>query len=137
MELIMKALVRSFLALFLWAGCADQGVSPIDGTFPLDANINRNQMTTAVDSRFRLELEVLADAGFQWDCSVSNPAVLTLDSVSFRTLAVPPAVGGPVWETFYFCAKTKGASAVQLVHHQAWLPTEPPRDALSFLVYVR
>jgi predicted secreted protein len=137
----MKSHVYLLLALFCWCGCADEGVnvSPWDRTALLDASIQGKTMTTAVDSRFRLELEVWADAGYQWDCHSSDSTVLQLERTSIRgtSTSTPPAPGGSSLETFYFHATSEGRSAVTLIHHRSWLPTEPAADSVGFLVEVR
>lgn len=137
----MKPLPLLFFALCLWSGCADQGVnlSSVDNSTLLDGSIDGKQITAIVDARFRLELEVLADAGFQWDCSISDSSVVRLERVSFRSASptYPPAPGGAVFETFHFQTKAEGSCTVLLIHHQAWLPTVPPRDKVRFFLYVR
>ncbi|HTY21688.1 MAG TPA: protease inhibitor I42 family protein [Desulfomonilaceae bacterium] len=135
----MKKLLLILFSFFLLAGCKDQGVSPVDDSIMLDGSINGKEMVTGLDYRFRLELEVLADAGFQWDCSFSDSSVVQLDRVSYRSgsTTYPPPPGGSVFETFYFKTNAQGSCTVRLIHHQAWMPNVPPRDTVSFQVYVR
>jgi predicted secreted protein len=137
----VKGLFWFLLALFFCSGCTDEGVnvSPWDGTPLLDASINGTEMTTGIDSRFRLELDVWADAGYQWDCSFSDSTVLQLEKTTTRGTSTsnPPTPGGPTFETFYFKAKVEGSSTVTLIHRQRWMLTVPPKDSIGFVVNVR
>jgi predicted secreted protein len=137
----MKRLFCLFLALSFWSGCKDEGVivSPWDSTSLLDASIQGQQMTVGMDARFRLELEVLSDAGFSWDYTLSDSTVLALEKVSYRhpSSTSPPPPGGTTFETFYFHTKTEGRCIVQMIHHQHWMLTVPPRDSIGFVVDVR
>jgi len=137
----MKSLVCLVLALSICSGCTDEGVnvSPWDGTPLLDASIDGTAMTTGIDSRFRLELDVWADAGYQWDCSFSDSTVLQLEKTATRAMSTsnPPAPGGVTLETFYFKAKAEGSCIVILIHHRAWMPSVPPQDSIGFRVDVR
>jgi predicted secreted protein len=137
----LKGLLWFLLAFFFCSGCTDEGVnvSPWDGTPLLDASINGTEMTTGIDSRFRVELDVWADAGYQWDCSFSDSTVLQLEKTTTRDTSTsnPPAPGGATLETFYFKAKAEGSCKVILIHHRAWMPSVPPKDSIGFRVDVR
>jgi predicted secreted protein len=139
-EHVIKSLLSLLLAVFFCSGCTDQGVniSLWDGTPLLDASINGKEMTVGVDYRFRLQLEVLADAGLTWDLSLSDSSILQLDRVSFRSASTstPPPPGSAVFETFYFHTKAEGRCTVMMIHHQAWMLTLPPRDSIGFVVDV-
>ena len=104
----------------------------------LDSSVDGKTVVFHPNQMFLLELDVLADAGFQWDWQLSDSTVVTsYSNPSYRPKNGGPVVpGGPTVETFYFQTKTTGECVVNLVEHQRWMTDTPPRDSIVFKVRV-
>lgn len=106
---------------------------------PLDASVNGTIVACQPDQPITLDLDVSADAGYQWDCSVDNGSVLvTNGDPTFRQKNPGPVVpGGAVIETLYFRAASSGQCNVTLIEHQRWMKDVPPIKTVAFTVIVR
>lgn len=106
---------------------------------PLDSSVNGKSLNFAVDQSFLLDLDVYADAGYQWDCTISEPAVVMADRGStIRPKNPGPIVPGrPTVESFYFRTVGRGQSTISLIQHQSWMKDVPPIATVEFTVVVR
>jgi len=103
----------------------------------LDSTVNGRMLTYPSNQRFSLELDVNADAGYQWDYLLSDTTVVRIDSINYRPKNGSwNIVGGLTVETIYFRTLHKGISAVDLIEHQIWLPRDPPIHMVRFFVTV-
>jgi len=122
-----------FIAAGLFISCSDLGTQPV-----FDASINGKWLTLFTHQRFTLELDVLADAGYQWHPQMSDSTVVKLESTAYRPKNGGPIVpGGPTVETFYFCTGTAGRCTVRLSERHPWLPNELPAVTFEFTVIVK
>ena len=127
------------LVMLTLSGCSQPtGLNQQSGT-PLDSSVNGKTVAYSLNQSFALDLDVQADAGYQWDCSISNPAVATTDQApSFRPKNGGPVVpGGATVETFYFRTSAIGQSTITFIEHQSWLTNVPPLVTVEFTVVVR
>jgi predicted secreted protein len=130
--MITRVLI-SFIFVGFSISCSDLGTQPV-----FDASINGKSLTLFSEQRFTLELDVQADAGYQWQAQMSDSTVLKLDSTAYRPKNAGPIMpGGPTVEIFFFCAGNSGKCTVTLSERHLWLPNDPPRVTLAFIVIVR
>jgi predicted secreted protein len=136
MKTSLAALCALFLALILSSGC-DLGV--ISGTdTQIDVSANGKTFAFAVDQPFSMELEVLADAGFRWYLTFSDPTIIKLSDTKYRPKNGDTNVcGGMTIQTFYFQPLKHGNCTVTLEERQGWMPNDPPRNTVQFKVIVR
>lgn len=123
-----------FIFSALIYGCIQ--TSGPDG-YKYDSWVNGRTLVYPANTKFTLQLEVDADAGRQWDYTISDSNVLRIDSTSYRPASGNwNLVGGETIETFYFSTLRPGSAAVLMIQHQPWAPTTPPVDTLTFTVMV-
>ena len=85
-----------------------------------------------------MELDVCADAGYQWFILFSDSTVVRLDSTKYRPKdGARGGVGGMTVETFYFHATKGGRCTVSMNERQGWMPNVPPINTVQFDVIVR
>ncbi len=136
----MKPLRSIFLLLPLLFLCCTHPTEVINQTGnSLDASANGKTVIYPGNQFFTLNLDVHADAGYQWDYSFSNPAVVGLTgSPTIRQKDPGPVmVGGAAIETFLFLTTEAGECTVTLIEHQSWMKDVPPINTVSFTVVVR
>ncbi len=114
-------------------GCTDMGTQL---QMPLNSSINGKQLMYPASETFVLELDLNFDAGYQWDHTISDTAVVCLDSTHYRPKQAAPLVGGLAVETFYFRTKRRGTSTIMLIEHQGWMPEDAPINTVEFSVTV-
>ncbi len=116
-------------------GCSE---STLPTEVRLDSSINGKNITVNNNSKFTMELDLNADAGYQWDYSLSNTSVLKVDSTNYRPKSGNwNQVGGLTVETFYFCSKKTGQCKINLIEHRGWESDVPPINTVQFNVIVR
>jgi predicted secreted protein len=107
-------------------------------TEPLwDSSIAGKTISSLPHQKFSLQLDLNADAGYQWDIALTDSNVVHVDS----THCGPKSgnynqVGGIIIETIYFCTRSIGQSTVTLVEHRGWEHGMPAIDSLAFTVRV-
>jgi predicted secreted protein len=120
--------------LVVFFGCSDSS-APTE--IQLDSSVNGKDVLFPLNQTFTLELDLNADGGYQWDHSLSDTAVIHLDSTTYRQKGGGPIVpGGLTVETFCFRTTRIGKCTVNLIEHQAWLPDVPPIHSVQFVVSV-
>ena len=123
------------IAISFLFGCSD---SSIPTEAKLDSSINGKNITITTNSKFAIEFDLNADAGYQWDYSLSNTSVLKVDSTNYRPKSGNwNQVGGLTVETFYFCSKKTGQCKVSLFEHRGWESDVSPINTVQFNVIVR
>jgi hypothetical protein len=132
----MRKYFFALIALsFYFAGCSNDSL-PTEA--PFNSQVNGKTLTVAPYQRIKLELDLCADAGYQWDYVITNTDCFKLDSLTYKpkdgTIFIP---GGMTVETFYFHAENKGQSTISLAERQEWLKNVPPIDTVRFTVYVK
>lgn len=124
--------ILGLIVVFL--GCSD---SSTPTQTQLVSSINGRNVAYPLNQTFSLELDLNADAGYQWDHSISDTTVIHLDSTRYRPKNGGPIVpGGLTVETFYFRTTKAGRCAVNVIEHQGWLPDVPPIHSVQFNVSV-
>jgi predicted secreted protein len=104
----------------------------------LDASVNGTTVSYPPGQSFSLDLEVFADAGYTWECTISEESVLAME----RDPSYRPKYGGPILpggatiETFYFRTAGFGKSTMTLIEHQGWMKDVPPIVTVQFTVIV-
>lgn len=127
-------LIVLILISFLFS-CSDM-IMPTE--VRLDSSINGKNITVNTNSKFTMELNLNADAGYQWDYFLSNTSVLKVDSINYRPKSGNwNQVGGITVETFYFCSKRTGQCKINLIEHRVWENNVPPINTVQFNVIVR
>ncbi len=104
----------------------------------LHAAVNGKTVVYRPGRKFALVLDVLASAGYQWDCRISDSSIVVNDS----TPEVRPArrraiVGGTSVETFHFRAVREGTCVIRLTQQRSWLKDAPPHKTVTFTVRVK
>ena len=124
----------SFLSFVL--GNCSQPSSPIDQT--LDSSVNGRTVSYPLNSNFTLTLDLNADAGYQWDYSITDTNIVKIDSTCYAPKSGnPDQIGGVTIETFYFGTMKTGQSKVSLVERHPWDSDEiQPNNSISFTVRV-
>jgi len=103
----------------------------------LDASVNGTSVTYALTQSFSLELDLNADAGYQWFYSASDTTVIHVDGTEYRPKSGNwNQVGGLTVETFHFRATKPGRCSISLYERRGWLPNVAPIDSVRFGVVV-
>ncbi len=124
----------AIIMLLTIVGCS-QSSSPTEPQW--DSSIAGKSISYPPNQRFTLQLDLNADAGYQWDISVTDTNVVRVDSTNYRPKSGNyNQVGGITVETFYFCTRYAGRSAVTLAERRGWEPGVPGIDSLAFTVSV-
>jgi predicted secreted protein len=137
----MKNIHLTMLGLMiLFLGCSDSSIptqTQLDSSKQLDSSINGKNVAYTSNQRFSLELDLEADAGYQWDYTISDTTVVRIDSTRYRPKSGNwNQIGGLTVETFYFYTKTAGNSTIDLIEHQGWVKDVPPIATVRFYVSV-
>ena len=124
-----------FIIISYLSGCSDNVISSED---QFDISIDGQTITINTNQKFTLELDLHADGGYQWDYSISDTAVVQIDSTSYRPQSGNwNQVGGVTIETFYFCGIRTGQCVVNLIEHRVWEKDVPPINSVQFSVIVK
>jgi predicted secreted protein len=104
----------------------------------IDSTVNGSTVKYSVGERFRLDLIVHVDAGFQWDYTMSDTNAVCVDSTTYRPFN-PDSIrpGAAAIQAFHFRAFHTGTCSVRLIEHQPWEPNVAPIDTVSFAVKVQ
>lgn len=123
-------MIVPFLSLFV---CSHPS-SPIDTT--LDASAHGRTIYYPLNQKFTVQLDLQADAGYQWYCFISDSNIVRVDSASYSPkTGNPNQVGGVTVETLFFCTANIGQSEVALFERRPW-ESYPGIDSLRFTVKV-
>jgi predicted secreted protein len=124
-----------FIVMIVSFGCSDSSL-PTETQF--DSSINGKNITIIPGHAYTLELDLNADAGYQWDYSISDNDVIGIDSTSYRPKSGNLNLcGGITVATFYFRGKKSGLCFVKLIEHQVWVKDVPPINTIRFSVNVK
>ena len=124
----------TFIVLLTIVSCSHSS-SPTEPTW--DSSINAKSVTYPRNQKFSLQLVLSADAGYQWNITMSDTTVLRVDSTSYRPKSGNQnQVGGLTIETFYFCTLNVGRSLINLAERRNWEQGKPAIDSLAFSVTV-
>ena len=132
----MKKYYLLFLIIisFLF-GCSDNVISTEN---QFDSSINGKNVSINKNHQFILELDLNADAGYQWDYSMTDTSVIRIDSTNYRPKSGNwNQVSGVTIETFYFCGIKKGNCIVNLFEHRVWESNIEPINNIQFNVIVK
>jgi len=103
----------------------------------LDASINDKTVYFRQSERFTLKLDLSADAGYEWEYSISDTHAVRIDSISFAPKSGNwNQVGGTTVETFFFCAAHMGRSVIDLQERRRWEQSVPAIRVIRFTVLV-
>ncbi len=132
----MKKIFELLFVLILFVcGCSDSS-SPTE--IQLNSSVNEKIITVFSNHKFVLDLDLNADGGYQWDCKISDPTIVVIDSTSYRTKESGEIkCGGLMVETFYFSGRKAGQSIVNLIENRAWEEDVLPINVVQFSVVVR
>ena len=120
--------------MILFLDCSD---SSMPTQTQLDSSINGKNVVYTSHQRFSLELDLAADAGYQWDYTISDTTVVRVDSTRYRPKSGNwNQDGGLTVETFYLCTKNAGKSTIGLIEHRGWEKDVPPIAVVRFNVSV-
>jgi predicted secreted protein len=131
----MKKYYLLFLVIISFlSGCLDNIVSTEN---QFDSSINGKIIRINKYHQFTLELDLNADAGYQWDYSMTDTSVVRIDSTNYRPKSGNwNQIGGVSIETFYFCGIKKGNCRVKLFEHQAWESNIAPINTIQFNIII-
>lgn len=102
-----------------------------------DSSINGQTLELKTKQAFILELDLMASAGYQWDCKINDSLILSLDSINYRPKDENKnLVGGVTIASFYFSAIKKGKTKVELIEHRSWEKEIEPINKISFYVNI-
>ncbi len=132
--------VALFIAPVLCAaltGCSDLGTPPVDGTPQLNEAVDGLTISYVRGQRFILYLDSQIDAGCQWDYTLSDSTVVSVEgNVTYRSNN-PSVLGGLATATVHFCTGHLGKCDVTMFEHQRWMIGVPPSKTVSFTVLVQ
>ena len=116
-------------------GCSDNVISTEN---QFDSSINGKNVSINKNHQFILELDLNADAGYQWDYSMTDTLVIRIDSTNYRPKSGNwNQVGGVTIETFYFCGIKKGNCLINLFEHRVWESNIEPINTIQFNVIIK
>lgn len=129
----------SILVTVAFFGCSNPTELIQQTGNPLDSSVNGKTVIYPPNQSFSLDLEVLGPEGYQWDYTISDPAVLWMYRAPTSRPKDPGPImpGGSVIETFYFRAGGIGQTTITFIEHQAWMKDVPPLVTVEFTVIVR
>ncbi len=132
----MKKYYFLFLVIISFlSGCSDNVLSTED---QFDSSINGKSISIKKNQPFILELDLNADAGYQWDYLMSDTSIVRIDSVNYKHASGNwNQVGGVTIETFYFCGIKKGNCKINLFEHRVWENNNDPINTIHFNVIVK
>ncbi len=104
----------------------------------LHAAVNGKTVACRPGQKFALVLDVLASAGYQWECRISDSSIFVNDSKpEVRPGRRKGIAGGTSVETFHFRAVKEGTCIIRLTQQRAWLKDTPPHKTVTFTVRVK
>lgn len=131
----------SFLSVLLTVALSScsHSTEPVPDNILLDASVNGKSLSYPSNQPFSVVLDVYADAGFQWDYTITNPAVVVSDRAPEYRQKNPGSIvpGGATVVTLYFRTTGKGECSVVLVQHQGWMKDVPPIATVQFSLTVQ
>ena len=132
----MKKYYLLFLVIISFlSGCSDNVLSSED---QFDSSINGKSISITKNHQFILELDLNADAGYQWDYLLTDTAVIRIDSTNYKPKSDNwNQDGGVTIETFYFCGIKSGNCIVNLFEHRVWESNVEPINNIQFNVIVK
>ena len=134
----MKGIISIALAIMI-AGCSDRGfdLAPqIPEQQGYSILVRSESLTCTLGQAFPVTVDLNADGGYRWDCTITQPQVVTLDSSSIRP-PDPHQIGGDALQTFYFRAVGAGSCRILMIQHRVWEPAVPPIEAIEYDITVR
>jgi len=104
----------------------------------LDATVDGKTVVYPERKKFTLQLDSWADAGYSWDCEISDTLIVGMfGPPTYRQKGDGPiVVGGLSVATFTFITKKPGKCQLRLIEHQRWMVGVAPRDSVQFSVSV-
>ena len=125
-----------FLVVFSFlSGCSDNATLLES---PFDSSINGKSVVLNMNHQLILELDLNADAGYKWDCSMTDSSVVRVDSTNYKPKSGNwNQVGGITVETFYFSGIKKGDCKINLYEHRAWESNVAPINTVNFRVVIQ
>lgn len=132
---MVKYLFSLIISTVLLLHCSDDILAP---AYQYDSSVNGKTVSASHNQQFILELDLAADAGYQWDLSISDSFVVKIDSTCKRPKSGKWNIdGGMTIETFYFKALKRGKCSVNIKEYQNWEPDVEPINKVQFDVIVR
>ena len=134
-----EQLLRLALCVCLVLGGCNELVDPGDlGQEILDATVDGKTVPCSQRVKFTLILDSWADAGYSWDCEISDTLIVGMfGQPTYKPTGYDPDVdGGPSAAIFTFITKRPGLCQVRLVEHQRWMVGVAPRNSITFSVAV-
>ena len=132
----MKKCYPLFLVFISFlSGCSDN-VTSTESKF--DSSINGKNVILNMNRQLILELDLHADGGYMWSCSMTDSSVARMDSTNYRPKSGNwNQVGGITRETFYFSGIKKGDCKINLYEHRAWESNVAPINTVNFRVVIQ
>jgi predicted secreted protein len=131
-----RVLFIATLLCFVLQGCSDLGGPIADGLPQLDETVNGMTLSYGSNQKFRLCLDSWADAGYQWDYTLSDSNVANVDgAVTYRSNS-PGVPGGLATATVVIHTGRSGDCKISLFEHQQWMKDVAPRKTVTFTVVV-
>ncbi len=124
-----------FIALSLMSvHCSDLGTSsPVQ----LYSSVNGTSVSYPVGVTFSVELELNADAGYLWNCTIDDTTVVKIHGPnSYRPKEPTSGVGGMTIATIHFQTCGRGHSRITLTEIQVWRSDATPLNTVRFDVDV-
>jgi hypothetical protein len=131
-----RVLFIAALACFVLAGCSDLGGPTTDGLAQLDETVNGMTLSYGSNQRFKLCLDSWADAGYQWEYSLSDSSVAFVEGKVTYRQNNPDVAGGLSTATAVLCTGRTGRCRVTFIEHQIWMKDNPPRKTVTFTIVV-
>jgi predicted secreted protein len=123
-----------FFTLISLAACS-QPTSTSD--LELNSSIHGKTASYPRNQAFTLQLDLWADAGYEWQCSINDTNIVRIDSTRYAPKSGNwNQVGGLTVETFFFSTLRVGQTVVTLLERRPWEPNAPPIDSVAFTVLV-
>jgi predicted secreted protein len=129
----MKHILLLSIVLSFSLGCSESS-QPTEPQ--LGSDMGGKSAIYLPNQQFSLKLDLNADGGYQWDCSISDTTVVRIDSTRFRSKSGEIVAGGLVVETFYFRTMTIGHCMISLKECRGWERGTPPIHIVQFWVVV-
>lgn len=130
--------LTSLLWVFL-VGCSRISNPVGPDVSELDATVNGKTVAYSQGENFVLRLDSWADAGYRWDCDISDTLVVnTYGEPIYKQKQEGPIVpGGLSVAAFTFIAKKAGQTRLRLTERQPWMSDVAPHDSVIFFVSVK
>jgi predicted secreted protein len=137
-QLVKVTLVLALCVCFCSGGCNELTAPDEIDAEGLDAAVNGKTVVYPEREKFTLQLDSWADAGYRWDCEISDTLIVSMfGPPTYRQKEDGPIVpGGASIATFTFVTKKAGTCGLRLIEHQRWMVEVAPRDSVLFSVSV-